>query len=105
MVVDPAVTAAYLGEAGLRSCLRSKAWAWPCGAVRALDGVSLKLKERGILAVLGANGAGKTSLLRAISGLLRPAAGAIRVDGADLARVPVERSPGWASSTSLREAG
>lgn len=60
------------------------------GAVPALDGVSLKLGERGLMTVLGPNGAGKTTLLRAISGLIRPAAGGIRCDGVDLARARVE---------------
>src|SRR5215472_10106561 len=40
-----------------------------------------------VVALLGANGAGKTTTLRAISGLLKPVSGAIRLDGADLARV------------------
>ena len=60
------------------------------GAVRALDSVSLGLGDRGITTVLGANGAGKTTLLRTISGLLRPAAGTVRCDGADLAKLRVE---------------
>jgi branched-chain amino acid transport system ATP-binding protein len=60
------------------------------GAVRALDGVSLSLGEHGITTVLGPNGAGKTTLLRAISGLLRPAAGSLRWEGVDLARLRVE---------------
>ena len=60
------------------------------GAIRALDGVSISLGERGITTVLGPNGAGKTTLLRTISGLLRPAAGTVRCDGADLAKLRVE---------------
>jgi branched-chain amino acid transport system ATP-binding protein len=60
------------------------------GAVRALDDVSLSLGEHGITTVLGPNGAGKTTLLRTISGLLRPAIGTIRCDGADLARLRVD---------------
>ena len=60
------------------------------GAVRALDGVSFSVPEGSITAVLGANGAGKTSLLRTLSGVVRPRAGSIRLDGQDIARAPVE---------------
>ena len=41
------------------------------GPVRAVDGVSLEVPEGSVTAVLGANGAGKTSLLRTITGLVR----------------------------------
>ena len=54
--------------------------------VRDLD---LHVDAGEVVALLGPNGAGKTTTLRAISGLVRPMAGAIRVDGNDLAR----RSP------------
>jgi branched-chain amino acid transport system ATP-binding protein len=60
------------------------------GAVRALDGVSFSVPKGSITAVLGANGAGKTSLLRTLSGVVRPRAGSIRLDGQDIARAPVE---------------
>ncbi len=60
------------------------------GPVRALDGVSLSVASGTVTAVLGANGAGKTSLLRAISGLLRPRAGRVRLHGDDVAGVAVE---------------
>jgi branched-chain amino acid transport system ATP-binding protein len=60
------------------------------GAVRALDGVSFTVPAGSITAVLGANGAGKTSLLRTLSGVVRARAGAIRLDGRDIARAPVE---------------
>jgi branched-chain amino acid transport system ATP-binding protein len=57
------------------------------GAVRALNHVSLKVEENEIVAVLGANGAGKTSLLKAISGLLRPSEGSIHFKSDDLSRI------------------
>lgn len=55
------------------------------GAVRALDGISISVGEEEIVAVLGANGAGKTSLLKAISGLIKPSVGKIFFKGKDLA--------------------
>ncbi|HEY7075388.1 MAG TPA: ABC transporter ATP-binding protein [Solirubrobacteraceae bacterium] len=60
------------------------------GAVRALDGVSFSVPAGSITAVLGANGAGKTSLLRTLSGVVRARAGRIRLDGRDIAHTPVE---------------
>ncbi len=60
------------------------------GPVRALDGVTLQAEQGRITAVLGANGAGKTTLLRTISGLVRPTAGRVVLDGEDVARAPVE---------------
>jgi len=55
--------------------------------MRALQGVSLTAIPGEIVALVGANGAGKSSLLKAISGLVRLDAGSIRFDGTDLARV------------------
>jgi branched-chain amino acid transport system ATP-binding protein len=60
------------------------------GAVRAVDGVSLSVPKGSITAVLGANGAGKSSLLRTISGLVRSRAGSIRFDGTELCGLPPE---------------
>ena len=51
------------------------------GDLPALHGVSLTVEPGEIVSVVGANGAGKTSLLRTISGLLRPRRGAIVLDG------------------------
>lgn len=58
------------------------------GAVEALHGVSLRVEPGEIVALLGANGAGKSTALRAISGLLKPSAGEIRLDGESLRGVP-----------------
>ena len=60
------------------------------GAVRALDGVTLNVPTGNIVSVLGANGAGKTSLLRTISGLVRARSGEVLLDGQDLAGLPPE---------------
>jgi branched-chain amino acid transport system ATP-binding protein len=51
------------------------------GAVEALRGVNLAVEEGEIVALLGSNGAGKSTTLRVISGLLKPRAGEIRFDG------------------------
>jgi branched-chain amino acid transport system ATP-binding protein len=61
------------------------------GPVRALDDVSFEVADGSLTAVLGANGAGKTSLLRAISGLIPARAGRIEFDGQDIAGLAVER--------------
>ena len=53
--------------------------------MRALRGVSLEARAGEIVALVGANGAGTTTLLRAISGLVRADAGSIRFDGASIA--------------------
>ena len=61
------------------------------GPVVALDGVSFEVAQGSITAVLGANGAGKTSLLRTLSGLVRARAGRVRLDGRNIGQLPVER--------------
>jgi branched-chain amino acid transport system ATP-binding protein len=60
------------------------------GPVRAVDNVSLEVASGTVTSVLGANGAGKTTLLRTISGLVRPSAGRIVLDGEEITRTPVE---------------
>ena len=57
----------------------------------ALDGVTLSLERRGVLAVLGPSGCGKTTLLRVTAGLEPPDAGTVLLDGADLGPLPPER--------------
>jgi branched-chain amino acid transport system ATP-binding protein len=61
------------------------------GDAQALDQVSLGVPERGIVAIVGANGAGKSSLIRAIAGIERPRAGRIRFKRQDIARLPSHR--------------
>ena len=54
------------------------------GSVAAVRGISLTAEEGSVVALLGANGAGKSSTLRAISGLVQPTVGSIRFDGREL---------------------
>ena len=61
------------------------------GPVRAVDHVSLRVPPGSVTAVLGANGAGKTSLLRTISGLVRPSAGRVTFEDQVITSLPVER--------------
>jgi branched-chain amino acid transport system ATP-binding protein len=72
----------------MAALLEIKDLALDYGAVRALDGISLTVGEHEIVAVLGANGAGKTSLLKAVSGLRRPSSGKILFKGQDLSDMP-----------------
>jgi branched-chain amino acid transport system ATP-binding protein len=61
------------------------------GAVRALKGISLRVEAGEIVCVLGANGAGKSTMLRAISGLVETKGGDIRLEGRNLRGMP----PHW----------
>ncbi|MCD6541616.1 ABC transporter ATP-binding protein [Candidatus Bipolaricaulota bacterium] len=58
------------------------------GKIVALDGVSLGVGERELVAVIGANGAGKSSLLSALMGLVEPRGGAISFRGREITRFP-----------------
>jgi branched-chain amino acid transport system ATP-binding protein len=60
------------------------------GPVRALEDVSLDVPKGSITAVLGANGAGKSSLLRTISGVVRPRKGRVRFGDHDITGRPPE---------------
>jgi len=57
------------------------------GAVRALHGISLRVDQGEIVTLIGANGAGKSTTLRTISGLVRGSGGAIRFNGEDITRM------------------
>jgi branched-chain amino acid transport system ATP-binding protein len=58
------------------------------GHVEAVRGVSLAVPEGGFVTLIGPNGAGKTSLLSALAGLVRPAAGTVRLAGRDVTALP-----------------
>jgi branched-chain amino acid transport system ATP-binding protein len=61
------------------------------GGIEAVSGLSFSLDEGSIVALIGANGAGKSSTLLALSGLVRSSAGSIRFAGADITRERADR--------------
>jgi branched-chain amino acid transport system ATP-binding protein len=68
------------------------------GAVRALQGIGLEVREGEIVGLVGPNGAGKSTTLKAISGLLKPAAGSIVFEGQSLGGSPPEEIVRWGVS-------
>lgn len=63
------------------------------GSIEALHGINLDVKRGQIVALLGANGAGKSTTLRTISGLVPASAGTIRFAGHDIACTPAHKLP------------
>lgn len=61
------------------------------GQIRALRGVSFQLEEGQVVSLIGANGAGKSTTLNTLSGLLKPRAGRVRFDGQDITGWPAHR--------------
>ena len=61
------------------------------GAIHAIKGISLSVDEGEIVTLIGANGAGKSTTLRTISGLLKPKTGAIKFLGKDIAGMPAHK--------------
>ena len=64
------------------------------GNIRALQGVSLRVETGELVALIGSNGAGKSTTLRTISGLLRPTQGTISFDGAEISATSTDRIVG-----------
>jgi branched-chain amino acid transport system ATP-binding protein len=63
------------------------------GPITALQGISLQVERGEVVSLVGANGAGKSSLLRAITGLVRPAEGRILLEGEEIQGVPAHKLP------------
>jgi branched-chain amino acid transport system ATP-binding protein len=61
------------------------------GAIHALQGISFNVEEGEIVTLIGANGAGKSTTLRTLSGLLRPRHGSIVYKGQEITRTPAEQ--------------
>ncbi|HEX2979146.1 MAG TPA: ABC transporter ATP-binding protein [Anaerolineaceae bacterium] len=61
------------------------------GAIHALQGISFNVEEGEIVSLIGANGAGKSTILRTISGLIRPRGGTIHFKGQDITLLPADQ--------------
>jgi branched-chain amino acid transport system ATP-binding protein len=61
------------------------------GAIHALKGLSLCVEEGEVVTLIGANGAGKSTTLKTISGLLRPREGTVRFAGQEISRIPPDQ--------------
>ena len=64
------------------------------GAIHAIKGISLDVPDGEIVALIGSNGAGKSTTLRTISGLMKPKTGKILYEGNDIAGVPAHKIVG-----------
>ena len=61
------------------------------GAIHAIKGVSFEVEEHEIVTLIGANGAGKSTILNTIAGLLKPRSGTMLLDGKNIANVPAHK--------------
>ncbi len=62
------------------------------GAIHAIKGISFEVNEGEIVTLIGANGAGKSTTLNTIAGLLKPRSGSISFDGKNMAAVPASKT-------------
>lgn len=61
------------------------------GMIQAIKGVSFEVNEGEVIALIGANGAGKTTILHTITGLLAPKKGSVMFEGKDITKIPAHR--------------
>ena len=64
------------------------------GMIKAIKGVSFEVNEGEVTALIGANGAGKTTILHTVTGLLSPQAGSIVFEGVELTKIPAHKIVG-----------
>ena len=98
---DPAVKAAYLGSSMSAGSAGARTAGVPLlevdglnagyGELAVLDNVSLRIGRGEVIALFGPNGAGKSTLMKALSGLIRPVSGSIKLEGKDLAALSAPR--------------
>lgn len=61
------------------------------GVIQAIKGISFEVKEGEVIALIGANGAGKTTILHTVTGLIAPKAGKIEFEGNDITKTPAHK--------------
>ena len=61
------------------------------GVIQAIKGISFEVNEGEVIALIGANGAGKTTILHTITGLLSPKKGSVIFEGKDITKVPAHK--------------
>ena len=61
------------------------------GVIQAIKGVSFEVNKGEVIALIGANGAGKTTILHTISGLISPKSGSIMFEGEDISKIPAHK--------------
>ena len=61
------------------------------GSIKALHGITLQVPEKAIVTLIGANGAGKSTTLRAISGLVKSSHGSVKYDGQEITGMPAHK--------------
>ena len=61
------------------------------GMIKAVRDVSFEVNEGEVVSLIGANGAGKTTILRTLSGLVRPSAGKIQFLGKEIQKLPAQK--------------
>ena len=61
------------------------------GVIKAIKGVSFEVNEGEVISLIGANGAGKTTILHAVSGLLNKTAGTVMFEGKDITKIPAHK--------------
>ena len=72
------------------------------GDLHVLFDVSMTVREREVVALLGRNGAGKSTTLKTLAGVLHPRSGTIRFEGAAIEALPSHRSPASACNSCRR---
>jgi branched-chain amino acid transport system ATP-binding protein len=70
------------------------------GSIHALKGITIKVHEGEIVTLIGSNGAGKSTTLRSVNGLIHPRRGRIRFHGQDITRTPAHKIVGMGISQS-----